>query len=66
MENVGAFILVLAVCALILIVCWVVLPFAVIGTKPLLRQILAETKRTNDILEQRQQRDRPPVAQRSE
>ena len=42
-----------AVLVVILVVCWIVLPIAVIGTKPLLRQILAEQKRTNALLEQR-------------
>ena len=37
----------------ILAVCWLVLPFALIGTKPLLRELLAETKRTNAILADR-------------
>lgn len=37
----------------ILAVCWLVLPFALIGTKPLLRELLAETKRTNTLLADR-------------
>jgi hypothetical protein len=37
----------------VLIVCWIILPFAIIGTKPLLRQLIAEQKRTNDLLAQR-------------
>jgi hypothetical protein len=36
---------------LVLIVCWIVLPFAVIGVKDLLRQLLTEQKRTNVMLE---------------
>lgn len=38
---------------LILLIAWIVLPIAIIGTKPLLRQLIAETKRTNDLLEAR-------------
>ncbi len=38
---------------LILALLWIALPFALFGTKPLLRQILAEAKRTNDLLESR-------------
>jgi hypothetical protein len=38
---------------LILAVAWIVLPFALIGTKPLLRQLIAEVRRTNALLEQR-------------
>ena len=37
----------------VLAVCWLILPFALIGTKPLLRELLAETKRTNAILADR-------------
>ena len=37
----------------VLAVCWLILPFALIGTKPLLREQLAETKRTNAILADR-------------
>lgn len=43
----------LYVLALVLVVAWVVLPFALIGTKPLLRQLIAEQQRTNRLLEQR-------------
>jgi hypothetical protein len=38
---------------LILVVCWIVLPIAIIGTKPILRQILEEQRRTNALLEGR-------------
>jgi hypothetical protein len=36
---------------IVMTVCWTILPFAVIGTKPLLRQLLAEQRRTNDLLQ---------------
>lgn len=36
---------------IVLAIVWVVLPFAVIGMKPLLRELIAETKRTNSLLE---------------
>ena len=38
---------------LILVICWIVLPIAIIGTKPLLRQILEEQRRTNALLDGR-------------
>ena len=38
---------------LVLAICWIILPFALIGTKPLLRQLLAEMRRNNALLEQR-------------
>ena len=45
--------LVVFVLGLILAVAWIVLPLALIGTKPLLRQLIAEVQRTNALLEQR-------------
>jgi uncharacterized protein YoxC len=41
------------VLGLILAIAWIVLPLALIGTKPLLRQLIAEVQRTNALLEQR-------------
>ncbi len=38
--------------ALILAIAWIVLPFALIGTKPILRELLAETRKTNELLAQ--------------
>jgi len=35
----------------VLFIAWVVLPFAIIGTKPLLRELIRETQRTNALLE---------------
>jgi hypothetical protein len=43
---VGAF----GVVLLLLVLAWMILPFALIGTKPLLRELIAETKRTNELL----------------
>lgn len=37
---------------LIVGICWIVLPFAILGTKPLLRTLIAEQQRTNALLEQ--------------
>lgn len=34
----------------VLAICWVILPFALIGTKPLLRELIARQKETNDLL----------------
>ena len=52
----GVLWLVAFVFGVILAVCWIILPFALIGTKPLLRQLIAEMKRTNELLESRQVR----------
>lgn len=46
--------------AFVIAVLWVLMPFAIFGTKPLLRQLLAEQKRTNRLLEENARRaDRP-------
>jgi hypothetical protein len=44
----------------ILAICWIILPFAIIGTKPLLRELISELKRQNALLEQRLPALRPP------
>jgi hypothetical protein len=53
-SNLGTLYLVLFVLAgvlgIVLIICWIVLPFTIMGTKALLRDILREQKRTNDLL----------------
>lgn len=50
---VGGFLLVvLVLLALLVLVLWVLMPFAVFGTKPVLRALLAEQRRTNALLEE--------------
>ncbi|HWT18580.1 MAG TPA: hypothetical protein VN280_06660 [Variovorax sp.] len=36
--------------AIFIAILWILMPFAIFGTKPLLRQLLAEQKRTNKLL----------------
>lgn len=61
MEQLSAgVVLLLAVAAVALVVAWVVLPFAIIGTKPLLRELLAEVRTQNQLL--RQAQAAPPAA----
>jgi predicted PurR-regulated permease PerM len=36
--------------AVVLLICWIVLPFAVIGIKPLIRQLIKEQKETQRLL----------------
>ena len=50
---IGLFAVVLLAVLLVLVVLWIALPFALFGTKPLLRQLIAEQKRTNEILDRR-------------
>jgi hypothetical protein len=46
----GSLTMVLMLVALFVLVLWVLLPFAVFGSKPLLRELLAEQKQTNELL----------------
>ena len=53
MEALSGFVyLALWVFGIILAICWIVLPIALIGTKPLLRALIAEVRRTNELLAQ--------------
>lgn len=62
MEEIGAvFILAAIVFGVILAVAWIVLPFALIGTKPLLRELIAEARKTNSLLEERNTLDQLPA-----
>lgn len=49
----GLLALALYLLALMLAIAWIVRPLALIGLKPLLRELIAGTRRTNALLEQR-------------
>lgn len=51
MEGLAGTMLVVWLLGLVLVIAWALLPFAMFGMKPLLRELIAETKRTNDLLE---------------
>ena len=55
-TGMNVLMIVAGIFALILTVLWILVPFAVFGIKPLLRQLIAEQRRTNDLL------TTPPVA----
>lgn len=46
----GVVIVLLVLLALLIYVLWILMPFAVFGTKDLLRELIKEQKRTNEIL----------------
>lgn len=48
MDSTGY--LFIAFLVVLVVVCWIILPFAIIGTKPLLRELLREQQRTNELL----------------
>lgn len=52
----GIFMLVAVVFGIILAICWIVLPFALIGTKPLLRQLIALQEETIKLLREANKR----------
>ena len=57
MGEIGAILyLALIIFGIILSIAWIVLPFALIGTKPLLRELIAEARETNELLRQRSNR----------
>ena len=60
-PSVQPVVLVFAIFLLAVIIAWIILPFAVLGTKPLLRQLIEETRKTNALLrraeEPRQKQD---------
>ncbi len=39
--------------AMVVAVAWIILPFAMFGIKPLLRELIAQTKETNVLLKER-------------
>jgi hypothetical protein len=60
MATFGVLYLLSIVFGVILAICWLVLPFALIGTKPLLRELIREMKETNRLLGERLPNLGPP------
>lgn len=51
MESAPVFLYVLGILlAVVLFIAWTLLPFAMFGIKPLLRELIAETQETNRLL----------------
>ncbi len=61
METMGTLVVVAWVFLIILAILWICMPFAIFGTKPLLRQLLAEQKKTNKLLEEAAKRAKSPT-----
>ena len=51
--------LVIILAGLVVTVLWICMPFAIFGTKPILRELLAEQKRTNELLVEAAERAKP-------
>lgn len=46
----GVFILALGLLVIVIAVLWILMPFAIFGTKDLLRELIREQRKTNEIL----------------
>lgn len=60
MNEMAAAYLGLALLAVVVLVLWVLLPFAVFGVKPLLREMLHEQRVHNQLLRERNELERAP------
>lgn len=58
----GGVMLVVWIFLLILAVLWFLMPFAVFGSKDLLKKLIEEQRRTNKLLEEAAERARAPAA----
>lgn len=52
----GGLMLVFWLLGLFVVIAWILLPFAMFGIKPLLRELIAATKETNRLLSEQQRR----------
>lgn len=51
MEALGAFVAIAWLFLVVLAILWIAMPFAIFGTKPILRELLAEQKKTNKLMQ---------------
>lgn len=49
-AGMSVVVLILALLGLLIAVLWILMPFAIFGTKDLLRELIREQKKTNEIL----------------
>ncbi|KWT83872.1 MULTISPECIES: hypothetical protein [unclassified Variovorax] len=57
----GGLMIVWVLIALLIAVLWILMPFAIFGSKPLLRTLIEEQKRTNRLLEELAEATKPPT-----
>ena len=62
MEAMGGLYLAAVLFAIVLGILWMILPFAIFGTKPLLRQLISEMRETNALLSSLTDRDKALLA----
>lgn len=61
MDALGGMMVIVWLFLLILAILWFLMPFAVFGTKGVLKELIAEQKKTNRLLEEAAARAREPV-----
>lgn len=60
-STLGSLMGIWALVALFIAILWILMPFAIFGTKPLLKTLIAEQKKTNKLLEAAAERDKLPT-----
>lgn len=60
-STLGSLMGIWALVALFIAILWILMPFAIFGTKPLLKTLIAEQKKTNKLLEAAAERDKSPT-----
>lgn len=53
MDSLAGMMAVVWLLGLVVAIAWIILPFAMFGIKPLLRELIAQTKETNALLKER-------------
>ncbi|WP_218510628.1 hypothetical protein [Variovorax sp. dw_308] len=56
MATAGGLTIVFALIAFFIGVLWILMPFAIFGTKPMLRELINEQKKTNKLLQEQADR----------
>ena len=60
-TTAGGLMIVWVLIALLIAVLWILMPFAIFGSKPLLRTLIAEQKKTNQLLAEAAERAKGPT-----
>lgn len=61
MEGMVGLMMVMWLAVAVVVVLWICMPFAIFGTKPLLRALIAEQKKTNELLAAAAARSKSPT-----
>ena len=61
MESIAGVMVALWILAIIIAILWILMPFAIFGTKPLLKTLIAEQRKMNKLLEAAADRAKAPT-----